>query len=199
MTDEQREQLADERHKAELDACVARLVMELGKEDWACYNHVVRWWHDWGFGVAIFVLQSDDFKLGRNGFLMSIFGDYMLVLDKTDGTPARHMLNELTYLKQLSSIDHKPTTPSLTATAQSIGATAVSAGFFLGGSVAGAIVSALIGHNIAQKTEEKHKNTITKTTYQLQVGFSDNTTAILEVDKKEYKHFAKQLSRFALI
>lgn len=33
MTDEQRERLADERHKAELDACMTRLVMGLGKGD----------------------------------------------------------------------------------------------------------------------------------------------------------------------
>lgn len=149
--------------------------------------------------MSIAVLQSDDFKLGKNGFLTGGFGDCMLTLDKQDGTLARHMLSNLTYLKQLSSIDHKNTTPSLTATAQSIGATAVSAGFFLGGSVAGGILSALIGYNIAQKTEERHKNTIAKTTYQLQVGFNDNSTAILEVDEEEYKQFAKQFSRFALI
>lgn len=32
MTDEQKEQLAQERHKAELDACMARLIAGLGDE-----------------------------------------------------------------------------------------------------------------------------------------------------------------------
>lgn len=149
--------------------------------------------------MAIFVVQSEDFKLGKNGTVTRLFGDSLLTLEKEDGTTARYPLSTLTYLKQQGSTDHHPTTPSLTAAAQSIGTTVAVTGAFLGGSVTGGLLTALIGSNIVHATQKKHESKIAKTTYLLQVGFHDNATAFLEVDDKEYQHFAKQFSRFALI
>lgn len=145
------------------------------------------------------VIHSDSFVLGKNGHLSSGLGGSVLTLHKLDGTACRYALEQLTYLKRLSRTDHKTTTPSLTAAAQSAGTIAVSAGFLMGGSLAGGIISALAGHRLVQNTQRAHHQKIAKTTYQLQVGFDDNTTAILEVDQKEYNAFAQYFDRFALI